>query len=50
MSSKKSNWLFSLLWINVAVVIVVFVRFMGNQTMSGRTSSTNSGIHFCSQT
>ena len=36
MSSTKGNWLFSLLWINVAVAIVVFVRIIGNQITSGR--------------
>ena len=34
MSSTKGNWLFSLLWINVAVAIVVFIRVIGNQIKS----------------
>lgn len=36
MSTTKGNWLFSLLWINVAVAVVVFVRIIGNQVTSGR--------------
>jgi sensor histidine kinase YesM len=36
MSSSKGNWLFSLLWINVAVAIVVLIRVIGNQITSLR--------------
>ncbi len=36
MSTTKGNWLFSLVWINVAVATVVFVRIIGNQITSGR--------------
>jgi sensor histidine kinase YesM len=36
MSSTKGNWLFSLLWINVAVGIVVFIRVIGNQITTVR--------------
>jgi two-component system sensor histidine kinase AlgZ len=36
MSTTKGNWLFSLLWINFAVAIVVFIRVIGNQITSGR--------------
>jgi sensor histidine kinase YesM len=36
MSSTKGNWLFSLLWINVAVALVLFIRVIGNQITSGR--------------
>jgi sensor histidine kinase YesM len=36
MSSTKGNWLFSLLWINFAVAIVIFIRVIGNQITSVR--------------
>jgi sensor histidine kinase YesM len=36
MSSTKGNWLFSLLWINVAVALVVFIRVIVTQTTSVR--------------
>ena len=36
MNQTKSNWLFSLLWINVAVAIVVLIQVAGNQIASGR--------------
>jgi sensor histidine kinase YesM len=36
MKSIKGNWLFSLLWVNVAVVIVVLVQVIGNQITSMR--------------
>lgn len=36
MSSIKGNWLFSLLWVNVAVVIVVLIQIIGNQITSVR--------------
>ena len=36
MSVTKSNWLFSLMWINVAVGIVVLVLLTGNQIASAR--------------
>jgi sensor histidine kinase YesM len=36
MSSTKGNWIFSLLWINVAVALVVFIRVIVNQTTSVR--------------
>lgn len=31
MSSPKVNWIFSLVWINTAVAIVVLIRLLGNQ-------------------
>jgi len=36
MSSTKGNWIFSLLWINVAVALVVLIRVVGNQITSVR--------------
>jgi sensor histidine kinase YesM len=36
MSTTKSNWIFSLLWINVAVGLVVFIRVIGSQARSAR--------------
>jgi hypothetical protein len=36
MKSIKGNWLFSLLWVNVAVLIVVLVQVIGNQITSVR--------------
>ena len=36
MSSTKDNWVFSLLWINLAVAIVVFIRVTVNQITSVR--------------
>jgi len=36
MKSIKGNWLFSLLWVNVAVVIVVLVQVIGNQITTVR--------------
>jgi sensor histidine kinase YesM len=35
-NSTKGNWLFSLLWINVAVALVVFIRVIVTQTTSVR--------------
>jgi hypothetical protein len=32
----KSNWLFSLAWINVAVAIVILIQLTGNQISSAR--------------
>jgi len=36
MSTTRGNWLFSLLWINVAVAIVVFIQVVVNQITSAR--------------
>jgi sensor histidine kinase YesM len=36
MSTTKGNWLFSLLWINVAVAIVVLIQVVLNQITSAR--------------
>lgn len=35
-SATKGNWLFSLLWVNVAVAIVILVRVIAYQVTSGR--------------
>jgi sensor histidine kinase YesM len=34
MTSTKSNWLFSLFWVNLAVAIVVLIQVAGNQVAS----------------
>jgi len=36
MSPIKRNWVFSFLWINFAVVLVVLILIAGNQISSGR--------------
>jgi hypothetical protein len=36
MASTKSKWVFSLLWINLAVVLVVLIPLVGNQISSVR--------------
>jgi hypothetical protein len=36
MTTAKGNWLFSLLWINLAVVIVALIQVIGNQIATAR--------------
>lgn len=36
MMPKKRDWVFSFLWVNLAVVVVVLVLLVGNQISSGR--------------
>jgi sensor histidine kinase YesM len=36
MTPIKRNWVFSLIWVNLAVAVVVLIQFAGNQISSGR--------------